>query len=60
MTQTVASATYPVRTDTAMLVQQALLNEQADRQKSGNRISLMAIAAEWLEEIAKQKLAQSA
>jgi hypothetical protein len=56
MPPTVASATYSVRTSTSLDVQQALLNEQADRQKKGQRISLMDITAEWLEEIAKQKL----
>jgi len=51
-----APTTYPVRTRTSLDVQQALLNEQADRQRGGKRISLMKITAEWLEAIAKQKL----
>jgi hypothetical protein len=51
---TEVTKTYPVRTDTALHVRDALIDEQYKRRKQGP-VSLMAIAAEWLEEIAIQK-----
>jgi predicted nucleic acid-binding Zn ribbon protein len=55
MPPTTAAGTYHVRAEVSPDVQQQLLQEQAQRQLKGERISLMAIAAEWLEEAAKQK-----
>ncbi|MGI4737350.1 MAG: hypothetical protein ACRYG7_19465 [Janthinobacterium lividum] len=49
------ASTYHVRAEASPDVQQELLQEQAARQMKGERISLMAIAAEWLEEMAQQK-----
>jgi hypothetical protein len=55
MPPTIAAGTYHVRAEVSPDVQQELLQEQAARQIKGERISLMAIAAEWFEEMAKQK-----
>lgn len=49
------SSTYHVRTEVSSEVQKELSKEQGRRQLEGERVSLMAIAAEWLEEIAQQK-----
>lgn len=53
----VAKDTYPVRTETALIVQDELIIEQGRRQTRTERPSLMSIAAEWLEEKAKEKKA---
>jgi hypothetical protein len=55
MPPTIAAGTYHVRAEVSPDVQQELLQEQAERQLKGERTSLMAIAGEWLEEIAKEK-----
>jgi hypothetical protein len=58
MEQTTAPKSYPVRTETHPDVKNALIDEQYrryDLNRTLPRPSLMSIAAEWLEEIAKQK-----
>lgn len=55
MPTTVAKPRYPVRTDTDISVQDELIIEQGKRQTNKERVSLMTIAAEWLEEKAREK-----
>jgi hypothetical protein len=55
MPPTIAAGTYHVRAEVSPDVQQELLQEQAARQMKGERISLMAIAGEWLEDVARQR-----
>jgi hypothetical protein len=54
MANAAVTETYPVRTETALYVREALIDEQYRRREEG-KVALMTIAAEWLEEIAKQK-----
>jgi hypothetical protein len=55
MTTVAIPTPYHVRAEVSTDVQQELLREQAERQMKGERVSLMVLAAEFLEEIAKQK-----
>lgn len=55
MPPTIALGNYSVRTETSPDVQYELIQEQAQRQLKGERVSLMTLAGEWLEEIAQQK-----
>lgn len=54
MPPTLARETYSVRAETDVIVQEELLIEQGKRQTLKERTSLMAIAAEWLEEKARE------